>query len=123
MVIDKQLPIHVRSESCTNPTRKRGCVTLVAGVEAKSDDASEAFVLARTYRNSDEFRYECGFTALGTLTIGIDNLLSITRYESDSLSPRIRRIYCFRRILVDDESQIACPIGTEPDSMDDHTIG
>ena len=43
--------------------------------------------------------------------------------ESYSSSTRIRRIDCFRRILVDDESQIACPTGVGPDSLDNHTVG
>ena len=43
--------------------------------------------------------------------------------ESNSSCLRIRRIYCFRRILVDDESRLACPTGIEPDFLDDHTIG
>ena len=42
---------------------------------------------------------------------------------SYSSSHRIRLIYRFRRILVDDESQIACPTGIEPKPLDDHAIG
>ena len=43
--------------------------------------------------------------------------------ESYSSSTRIRRIYRFRRILVDDESQLACPTEIEPGSWNDHTVG